>query len=76
MPRYFFHSPGDDPSLDEGMELPSPKEAREQASLAAAEILRDIDGAFWAKPEWPMQVTDEQGATVCLLSIKGTVSPG
>ena len=75
MPRYFFHTPGDDPSLDEGVELAGPKEAREQASIAAGEILRDIDGAFWSKPEWQMQVTDERGATVCLLTIKGTVLP-
>lgn len=75
MPRYFFHTSGDDPSLNDGVELAGPKEAREQASVAAGEILRDIDGAFWTQPEWQMQVTDEQGATVCWLSIKGTASP-
>jgi hypothetical protein len=30
---------------------------------------------FWIKPELQMQVTDEQGVTVCLLSIKGALSP-
>ena len=75
MPRYFFHLSGDDPSLNEGVEFAGLKEVCEEASVAAGEMLRDMDGTFWTNPDWQLQVTDEEGATVCLLTIKGTVSP-
>ncbi|MBP1807715.1 DUF6894 family protein [Rubellimicrobium aerolatum] len=72
MPRYFFHlvgSPMPEDSL--GTVCPGPEDARSQAVVAAGEMLRDIDGAFWDGPEWRMHVTDEEGATVCEIRISG-----
>jgi hypothetical protein len=37
-------------------------------------MLKDAYGTFWDTPEWRLYVTDEQGTTVCTLSIKGTMS--
>jgi hypothetical protein len=72
MPRYFFNTDGGPyPAADEGVDLKGPKEARSEAVIHAGEMLKDIDGQFWDKPEWRMHVTDEQGATVCILTIKG-----
>ena len=72
MPRYFFNLEGlPDPTDGVGTVLPGPEQARSAAVIHAGEMLRDIDGQFWGAPEWRMRVTDEQGATVCILSIKG-----
>ena len=69
MPRFYFHvRDGRDFIDDEGHELPSLDEAREQAVVAAGEAIRDLGKRFWAGEEWQMQVTDESGATVCSLS--------
>ncbi len=73
MPRYFFTLEGDGSSPDEeGTMLPGPEEARDVAVRAMGEILTDAAGAFWNGPEWRMTVTDEEGATVCALTIRGT----
>lgn len=62
MPRYFFHiSHGEDRSDLEGVDLPDDNEAWHQATLACGEMLRDLDGALLAGPEWRMRGTDEQG---------------
>ncbi len=73
MPRYFFNIEGGlyaEP--DTGIDLKGAEQARSAAVIWAGEVLRDIDGRFWGGPEWRLHVTDEQGATVCMLSIKGT----
>jgi hypothetical protein len=74
MPRYFFnvHDSRDIPDED-GIVFPGPDAAREQAVIAAGEMLKDLDGGVWGVPEWRMVVTDEQGATVGTLSIKGSM---
>jgi hypothetical protein len=73
MPRYFFHvHDGTDRPDREGVDLPSLAEAREQAVVTAAEMLRDIDGAFWRGPhEWVMRVVDKDGRRVCVLTFHG-----
>ncbi len=72
MPRYFFNVEGGPyPDNDEGTLLSGPEQARSAAATLAGELLKDVDGAFWGGPEWRLHVTDEQGATVCMLSIKG-----
>lgn len=72
MPRYFFHLLGGNPQPDdEGTVFAGPQEARAAAVIAAGEELKDIDGKFWNAPEWRMHVTDEDGATICVLSIQG-----
>lgn len=73
MPRYFFNLIGDGSSSDKGgTVLPGPEEARSAAVVAAGEMLRDADGKFWGAPEWQMHVSDEQGTTVCTLTIRGS----
>jgi hypothetical protein len=72
MPRHFFHLLGGISDLGEvGTVLAGPQEARAAAVTAAAEQLKDTDGTFWNAPEWRMHVTDEDGATICVLSIQG-----
>ncbi len=69
MSRFYFHVRDSSEFIDrEGIELPSLKEARTQAVIAAGEALKDLDGQFWEAAEWRMWVTDESGATVCTLS--------
>ena len=73
MPLYFFNMPGGpDPDPDDGSDLKGPEEARSEAVTLAGEMLKKIDGQFWDRPEWRLHVTDEQGATVCTLTVKGT----
>jgi hypothetical protein len=64
MPRFFFNVHIVD---KEGMELPGPDEARSQAIIASSEMMRDKGREFWPGTEWTMQVTDEEGETVCVL---------
>ena len=72
MPRYFFNVQDTRTIPDEiGTVLPGPDEARAMAITAMAEAVRDLGSEFWKAAEWRMHVTDEQGATVCELSIKG-----
>lgn len=75
MPRYFFTVEGiANPTDQEGTVLKGPEEARSAAVTLAGELLQDIEGRFWTTPEWRLQVTDEKGASVCMLSITGTTS--
>jgi hypothetical protein len=72
MPKYFFSVEGSGPDSDaEGIELPSPEAAREEAVQAIADMLKDIDGGAWNSGEWVMRVTDEAGATVGTLHFRG-----
>ena len=77
MPRYFFHvHDGVDQPDTEGVEFPSPEEARAQAVTATGEALRDLDGAFWdGDREWRMTVTDWQHNTVCVVRVTGARRP-
>jgi hypothetical protein len=52
----------------DGTELAGLSDAREQAVIAAGEAIRDLGGRFWAGEVWEMNVTDEQGTTVCALT--------
>ncbi len=73
MPRYFFNLEGlPNPDDEEGTDLTGPEQARAAAVTLAGEMLQDVDGAFWDGPEWRLHVTDDEGATVCTLSIMGT----
>ena len=72
MSRYFFHvHDGKDCPDHDGVELASLGEVRAQAVIACGEALKDLDGAFWESREWRMQVVDERGATVCVLTLSG-----
>jgi hypothetical protein len=72
MPRYFFHVRDHREMLDrDGIELPGPEEARAQAVVASAEAIKDLGRRFWNSGDWQMTVTDETGATVCVLRFVG-----
>ena len=72
MPRYFFNSDdGRYPADKDGIVLAGPDDALSQAIVLAGEMLKDIDGQFWGKAEWRLNVTDEDGATVCVLTVRG-----
>ena len=77
MPRCFFNLDGGPyPDPDDGIDLKGPEQARSEAVILAGEMLKQIDGQFWGAAEWRLYVTDERGATVCTLSIKGTTGDG
>jgi hypothetical protein len=62
MPKFYFHV--DDGVLDDpdfhGTELPDEEAARFEAVKAAAEMLKEFDGAVWRQRNpWRMHVTDE-----------------
>ena len=72
MPRYFFHiHDGQDLPDEDGTELASPEEARNQGVIACGEMLKDLKGAFWDSAEWTMTVKDWQGNVVCELKVFG-----
>jgi hypothetical protein len=78
MPLFFFHDTDEIAHrATEGVRFRDPDQARAVAVRAAGEHLKDIDGQFWNGPEWRMHVTDEKGATVCVLTVRGVTSlPG
>lgn len=77
MPRYVFEFGGErDPPERVALSLRGPEEARAVAVRAAGEMLGDLREGFWRAPERRMRVTDEAGATVCVLRILGRAGPG
>ena len=74
MPRYFFNANSDQYSPDRnGVLLAGPDEALSHAVVVAGEMLKEISGQFWGAAEWNLNVTDEDGSTVCSLTVKGTL---
>jgi hypothetical protein len=71
VPLLFHVHDGKDCPDHDGVELASLGEVRAQAVIACGEALKDLDGAFWESREWRMQVVDERGATVCVLTLSG-----
>ena len=73
MPRYFFHVRDDGREYidDQGIMRGGPDEARAEAVRASGEMLKDLGGQFWDRPDWRMWVTDENGETVCSLTFSG-----
>ena len=60
MPRYYFHVfDGQDFPDDEGVELLDDGAAKDQAILAAGDMLREIGFEFWDGEGWVMKVVDE-----------------
>ncbi len=61
MSRFFFHTSYKQFSADdEGVELADRRAAWKQATIAAGQILRDIDGELTPGREWRMDVTDDK----------------
>jgi hypothetical protein len=60
MPRYYFNVYHDTARPDqEGMELPDQSAAWEEATMAAGEMIRSLDGSLKPGHDWRMEVTDE-----------------
>lgn len=60
MPRYFFNIYHDRVTRDDlGTELPDRHAAWEEATTAAGEIIRGIDGSLKPDRDWRLEVTDE-----------------
>ena len=72
MTRYFFHvQDGTDRPDHDGTEYDDLDAARAEAVSLLGEMVKDLDGRFWAHPEWRLTVVDESGATVCQLQVSG-----
>ena len=72
MPRYFFNLHYGDPRLDtQGEELPDDEAAWREATIIAGELFKDIDGKFQPGRQWRLEVTNEQGKPVYLISVTG-----
>ena len=68
MPRYFFHVHDGKDVLDtEGIELAGVAEARQQAIVAAGEMIRQDGHTIWDGHPWMMNVVDQAGAAVFTL---------
>ncbi|MFL6818365.1 MAG: DUF6894 family protein [Bradyrhizobium sp.] len=64
MPLYFYrinYGQGAPAWPHEGVELPDDEAAWAEATTACGEMLRDLDGALKAGPEWRMEVLRESG---------------
>lgn len=72
MQRFFFHiCDGVDVRDEEGVLLEGADEARVLAVSSVSRLLKDLGRRRWSRTEWAMQVTNEQGATICKLSFFG-----
>jgi len=63
MPRYYFHCVGDD---TEGTDLPDDAAARREARICFGEMIREGS----VKGSDHMEVVDEQGRRVMMLSLR------
>jgi hypothetical protein len=44
-------------------------QVRSEAVRLSGEVLRDMEGRFWRRPEWRLTVTNESGADVLSLQV-------
>jgi hypothetical protein len=71
MPKYFFHVTHIHAQIDQqGEELENKHAAWKEATEAAGEILKDIDGKLTPGLDWKMEVTDEFHNTLYVLHIR------
>ena len=70
MARYFFNIHHDRERHDtEGVELPDADAAWREATLAAGELIKEIDGDLRPGQEWRLEVTDEQQKRLYLIRV-------
>ncbi len=75
MPRYFFNTHNGEFTPDtEGVVLPDLAEARTQAQILAGGMLQDGSARLWETGEWRLDVKDEAGGSVCMLTVTTTRS--
>lgn len=55
--------------LTETAELPGVDEARQEAAVRVGKLLQKHAGAIWADEEWRMDVTDDVGLILFVLTI-------
>ena len=73
MPNYVFTVRDSKPAPDTvEIQLDGPQTARSMAMTEAGEMLRDHADRCWPATDWWVHVTDEQGATVCRITVSGT----
>jgi hypothetical protein len=71
MPLYFFHVRHQDQHNDpNGIELPDIHAAWHEATTAAGEMLKELDGKLRPGQNWCLQVNDEFENTLLELHIK------
>ena len=76
MPRYHFNIHDGEDLLDhEGSELADIQAARVTAIRFAGELLRDHASRFWNGDEWQMEVTDDVGLTLFVLTFHAMDAP-
>jgi hypothetical protein len=70
MPVYRFKTRyGSEVTESNGMPMESTRRAWQEATRAAGEILKDMDGSLEPHREWRMDVTDEDGNTLFSLRV-------
>jgi hypothetical protein len=80
IPLYFFNvhdgqGPlAQDPPDADGSLFAHPEAARSAVVVLAGELLKDLDGKFWSGSDWTLAVTDQEGATVCVLRFSGALA--
>ena len=68
--RYYFNATGTYPGVDDiGDELPNDEAAWKEATRAAGEIFKDIDGKFRPGEEWCLEVTDDERNPIYIIQI-------
>lgn len=73
--RYFFHTNTTTRySGDEGLELDTPLEAREEAIRLVGELMRISPSEFWGSRPWGVTVTDAAGLTLWEIAVEGTAA--
>ena len=69
MPRYFFQiHDGCSVRDSEGTELPDIYVAQGEAVRLSGAVLRDLAAKFWDEKDWKLEVTDELGQTLFILT--------
>ena len=76
MAVYYFHSQTESRFTDdEGVEFATPREARAQAVVTCAQMVKDAPDGFWGSRPWTVTVTDAAGLILWVMTVDGFASP-
>lgn len=74
--RYFFHVDDHLPNNDvDGTEIDTLKQVEHETCRLVGRLMADGCTRFWRNPDWRVRVTDESGALVLTIAIKGARGP-